>query len=81
MNQTGGKVLVMEAEATSHLQKLGVSPTDDKPKYIWHKVIVSFLESENSSYKQMILIADASCDALCVISETVVSAFFFYKII
>jgi alanyl-tRNA synthetase len=27
----------MEAEATSQLQKLGVLPTDDKPKYLWHK--------------------------------------------
>jgi len=43
MNQSGGKALVMEAEATSQLQKLGVLPTDDKPKYIWHKVIISCL--------------------------------------
>ncbi|KAG0615366.1 hypothetical protein M758_5G035500 [Ceratodon purpureus] len=35
--KAGGKALVMEAEATSHLQKLGVLPTDDKPKYTWHK--------------------------------------------
>lgn len=39
MDQAGGKALVMEAEATSQLQKLGILPTDDKPKYIWHKVI------------------------------------------
>jgi hypothetical protein len=45
MNQTGGKALVMEAEATSHLQKLGVLPTDDKPKYTWHKVMIPFLKS------------------------------------
>jgi hypothetical protein len=43
MNQAGGKALVMEAEATSQLQKLGVLPTDDKPKYTWHKVIISCL--------------------------------------
>lgn len=35
--KAGGKALVMEAEATSQLQKLGILPTDDKPKYIWHK--------------------------------------------
>lgn len=46
MHQAGGKALVMEAEATSQLQKLGVLPTDDKPKYTWHKVIISDLASD-----------------------------------
>lgn len=40
VEQTGGKALVMEAEATAQLQKQGVLPTDDKAKYIWHKVNV-----------------------------------------
>lgn len=35
--KTAGGALVMEAEATAELQGKGLAPTDDKPKYIWHK--------------------------------------------
>ena len=31
----GAKDLTMNAEATSHLQKLGIAPTDDSHKFIW----------------------------------------------
>eukprot|EP00252_Welwitschia_mirabilis_P009432 TRINITY_DN21_c0_g1_i1.p1 TRINITY_DN21_c0_g1~~TRINITY_DN21_c0_g1_i1.p1 ORF type:complete len:1007 (-),score=222.12 TRINITY_DN21_c0_g1_i1:388-3408(-) len=41
--KTGGETLVMEAEATAELLKRGVSPTDDRYKYLWdqpHESIV-----------------------------------------
>ncbi|CAI5949369.1 unnamed protein product [Closterium sp. NIES-65] len=33
----GAGALVMEAEATAELQKRGIDPTDDSPKYVWRQ--------------------------------------------
>lgn len=49
---------MMEAEATSQLQKLGVLPTDDKSKYTWHKVIFLCCKLVGGHNKYMVLKAD-----------------------
>ncbi|KAI3860488.1 hypothetical protein MKW92_015328 [Papaver armeniacum] len=47
MEEKVGGAIVMDADATSELQKRGVSPTYDKYKFIWNKGNESYMNNTN----------------------------------